>query len=97
MELLNKVNLLLGTTDKDDVLTMLIEDAKDEAMNYCNLIAYNVKLEPTIIKMVVQNYNKGRIQGIISESYSGVTQAYSDGYTKDIYIMLNKNRKLKTL
>jgi len=97
MEILEKVNLLLDNPNKDELLLMLIEDAKTESTDYCNLITYNIKLEPTIIKMVIQNYNKRRVQGVSSEAFSGVTESYTDGYTKDIYIMLNKNRKLKTI
>ena len=97
MELLKKVNLLLGTTDKDDVLTMLIEDAKDEAMNYCNLTLYSLTLDTTVVKMVIQNYNKSINQGISSESFSGVGESYINGYTSDVISLLNKNRKVRML
>ena len=97
MDILEKVNLLLDNPNKDELLTMLIEDAKTESTDYCNLSAYNVKLDSTIVKMVIQNYNKGRVQGINSESFSGVSESYINGYSNDVYIMLNKNRKLKTI
>jgi len=97
MEILEKVNLLLDNPNKDELLLMLIEDAQTESTDYCNLTTYNAKLDPTIVKMVIQNYNKGRVQGIISESFSGVSESYINGYSADVYIMLNKNRKLKTI
>lgn len=99
MEILEKIKLLQGIstldTSKDDVLIMLIEDAKTEAVDYCNLSIYDVKLDSTIVKMVIQNYNKGITQGIASESFSGVAQSYINGYTSDVIAMLNKNRKVK--
>ena len=99
MEILEKVKLLLDTTgiNSEMILTMLVEEATTEAVNYCNLKEYNIKLDPVITKMVIQNYNKSRVQGVSSEAFSGVTQAYTDGYTKDVIMMLNKNRKVKTL
>ena len=97
MEILEKVNLLLDNPNKDELLQMLIEDAQTESTDYCNLSAYSTKLDPTIVKMVIQNYNKGRVQGILSESFSGVSESYINGYSNDVYIMLNKNRKLKTI
>jgi len=99
MEILEKVKLCLGNTDtnQDSLFEMLVEDAKTEAINYCNLKEYNIKLDATIVKMVIQNYNKARIQGIVSESFSGVAETYQNGYTSDVITMLNKCRKVRTL
>ena len=100
MEILDKVKLILFPTEnytKDEILTMLIEDAKVEAIDYCNLLEYNIKLDSTIVKMVIQNYNKSITQGIASESFSGVSESYINGYTSDVISLLNKNRKVKFL
>lgn len=98
MEILEKIKLILFPTEnytKDDVLTMLIEDAKIEAVDYCNLLIYDVKLDSTLVKMVIQTYNKSITQGIASESFSGVSESYINGYSADVIAMLNKNRKVK--
>jgi len=95
MELLDRVNLLLGINDKDVLMQIFIEDAQTEVIDYCNLLTYNVKFDGTVAKMVIQNYNKSKIQGIISESFSGVSQSYIDGYTNDVKQFLNKNRKAR--
>ena len=100
MEILEKIKLILfptGDYTKDDVLTMLIEDAKIEAVDYCNLSIYDVKLDSTIVKMAIQNYNKSITQGIATESFSGVSESYVNGYSTDVIIMLNKNRKVRML
>ena len=98
MEILEKIKLILFPTEnytKDNVLTMLIDDAKIEAVDYCNLSIYDVKLDSTLVKMVIQTYNKSIAQGIASESFSGVSESYINGYSADVIAMLNKNRKVK--
>ena len=100
MEILDKVKLILFPTEdytKDELLTMLIDDAKIEAVDYCNLSIYDVKLDSTLVKMVIQTYNKSITQGIASESFSGVSESYINGYTSDVISLLNKNRKVKFL
>ena len=96
MEILEKAKIYLPGAD-EITLTLLIEDATVDVINYCNLAEYNTKLDAVIVKIVIQNYNKLKVQGISSEGFSGVTQVYTDGYTKDVLLMLNKNRKVKTL
>lgn len=97
MLMLERIKLMLGLADttKDILLAMLIEDAEVEVTDYCNMAIYDVKLDSTITKMVIQNYNKGITQGIASESFSGVSESYINGYTADVIAMLNKNRKVK--
>ena len=99
MEILEKIKLILNiaTLDvsKDELLTMLIDDAKTEVVDYCNLSIYDVKLDSTLVKMVIQTYNKSITQGIASESFSGVSESYINGYTADVISLLNKNRKVK--
>ena len=97
MEILEKIKLMLGLADttKDVLLAMLAEDAKTEAVDYCNLSIYDVKLDSTLVKMVIQTYNKSITQGIATESFSGVSESYINGYTIDVIAMLNKNRKVK--
>ena len=101
MEILEKVKLILDidTLDltKDKKLQMLIDDAIVVAIDYCNLTEYVTKLDSIVAKMAIQDYNKARVQGINSESFSGVSESYINGYSADVYIMLNKNRKLKTI
>jgi len=97
MELIDKVKLLLGVADKDALIEMLVEDAKTEVLEHCNIIEYNIKFDGTVVKMVIQNYNKARTQGISSEAFSGVTEAYVNGYTADILAFLNKNKRIRFL
>ena len=96
-----RIKMLLGIdvadTSKDVLIDYLIEDAIDEVVLYCNLKSYEVRLNSIVIKMVLQNYNKAKIQGITSQTYSGVSETYTDGYTQDIMTQLNQNRRVKFL
>lgn len=53
MELLGKLKILLGVDDsKAPLISLLIEEAKEEAIAYCNLKEYNPKMDSIILKMV---------------------------------------------
>ena len=99
MIMLERIKLMLGLADttKDVLLAMLAEDAIVEVTDYCNMAIYDVKLDSTVAKMVIQNYNRISIQGISSESFSGVSESYVNGYTIDVMNVLNKNRRVRFL
>lgn len=97
--MLNKVKLLLGLTadnTKDDLLTLLIEQATEEAIAYTHNDCVD-ELLTAIQRMVVYNYNRLGTEGVDSEGYSGVSYGYSSDYPDSIKRMLNAKRKLMTL
>lgn len=96
MEILDKIKLLLPNAN-DDILSLLIDLAKDFSINYCNLSEYNTALDNIIVKMVLEDFNKLGSEGISSKSFSGVSESYTTDYSAEIYKMLNKHRYLKTL
>lgn len=93
--MLDKIKVLLGLTDgtKDDLLTILLEQAIEEATTYTHNDCVPV-LESAIIKMVVYNYNRIGTEGIDSEGYSGVSFGYSADYPESIMRVLKAHRKL---
>lgn len=95
--LIDKISILIGRNDKNKLLELLINNAIEEVLNYCNLEEYNSNLDSLICKMVIHNYNRLGTEGLNSTSYSEVRENYTDGYGEDIVRMLNKNRRLKTL
>lgn len=96
--MLNKVKLLLGLTDetKDDLLTILIEQAIDEALTYTHQDCVD-ELNTAIIQMVVYKYNRIGTEGVESEGYSGVSFNYATDYPESILRALNAKRRLRTL
>lgn len=93
--MLNDVKILLGIKDdsKDDLLSLLIDAAIEEVVNFThnNSIA---GMESTICRMVVYKYNRGLNEGIDSESYSGVSFHYSADYPESIMRVLRARRKV---
>lgn len=99
--MLDKIKLLLGISPaelaKDELLELLIDMAKEEAVEYCHLEVYSSKLDTAVIKMVVQNYNRIGSEGVAAQSFSGVSESYVEGYAADIISLLNKSRKIRLL
>lgn len=99
--MLNNIKLLLGldldNIEKDALLNVLIENAKDEATAFCGLDAYDTKLDSAVQKMVVQTYRKMGSEGITSQSYSDVSESFIDGYSDDVMRILKRYRKIRFL
>ena len=95
--MLNKIKILLGITDdsKDELLSILIGIAKDEAIDFCNLEDYISKLDSAVIQMVIEKYNKLGTEGVSSVSTNGINESYIDGYSESVLSKLRKNRKVK--
>lgn len=89
-----KTILNINSSDKDPLLTVLIEQAIDEAVNYTHNEDI-ATLKGCISNMVVYNYNRLGTQGIDSESYSGVNFSYSADYPESIIRQLNAHRKVR--
>ena len=97
--MLEKIKSLRGISgaDQDAVLNYLIEDCKAEATDYCNLPAYTDKLDSTVVKMVLERYNRLGNEGVLSVSYAGTSEIYQGDYSEGIYQAMRKHRRLKTL
>ena len=96
--MLEKIKILLGINDssKDELLTVLLDQAIEEAENYTHNNCLT-GLESTICRMVVYNYNRISTEGVNSESYSGVSYSYSADYPENIMRVLKSHRKIRTL
>lgn len=96
--MLEKIKLLLGLKDesKDDLLTILIEIAIDEALAYTHNDCVD-ELDTSIIQMVVYKYNRIGTEGVISEDYSGVSFDYATDYPESIMRGLRSKRKVVVL
>lgn len=98
MELLDKLKVLLGADDsKAPLLSLLIDEAKEDAIIYCNLKEYNPKMDSIILKMARYKFGKLGNEALSSTGYSGINESYRADYTEDIYKSLNRFRKVKCL
>lgn len=94
MELIDKVKLLYPSLS-DDVLSLLVDNAKSYACDYCNLPEYDDSLDSTVFRMVQEDVTKVDSQGMSSESAGGVSVSYTSDYSPMVYKALNKSKKIR--
>lgn len=97
--MLDRIKILLGLLgdDKDELITTLIAMARDEAVQYCNLLEYSTKLDTAVTNMVIERYNRLGTEGVSSVSTNGVAEDYVNGYSRTITNLLNRQRKVRML
>lgn len=67
-----------------------------EVEAYCNREADSV-LELMARRIAVIKLNRTNSEGVASQSFSGVSEAYVDGYPADIKAVLNRKRMVKVV
>jgi hypothetical protein len=97
--MLEDIKLLLGEaaanyTDAQIALALRMALAEVEA--YCNRTA-DAELELVAEKIAVLNLNRMNTEGLASQSFSGVSENYIDGYPAEILAILNRKRRIKLL
>lgn len=97
--MLDKIKILLNIQDdaQDELLSTLMGLCREEAYVYCNLPAYDEKLDFVVIQMVIERYNRIGSEGTTSQSSSGVSANYDSFYSDKVVRLLNKYRKVKTV
>jgi hypothetical protein len=97
--MIDEIKLLLGDaasnfTDAQIALALKISLAEVEA--YCNR-KLDYELELIAEKIAIIKLNRMNSEGLASQSYSGVSETYIDGYPAEILTVLNRKRKIKVL
>ena len=96
--MLDKIKLCLSNnTYTEDLINLFIEDTITEVKVYCNREDIDTELESVIRRIVIIKLNRMNSEGLSSQSFSGVSESFIDGYPQDIVSILNRKRKLKTL
>lgn len=96
--MLEKIKICLtNNTYTDALINLFIEDTTKEVKIYCNREDIDTELESVIRRIVIIKLNRMNSEGLSSQSYSGVSESFIDGYPQDIIAVLNRKRKLKTL
>lgn len=97
--MIEEIKILLGEAASNYTeaqISLAYKMALAEAEDYCNREADSI-LELIAEKMAVYKLNRLNTEGLASQSYSGVSESYIDGYSADIVAALNRKRKIKTL
>ena len=98
--MLEKLKILLNHADDDsldELLQILISLCKEEAYTYCNLAKYTDKLDPIVLQMVIERYNRMGSEGATAQSTSGVSVTFDSFYSDKVRVMLNKHRKVRVV
>ena len=97
--MIEELKILLGdsaTNYSDALIALCLKQALAEVEAYCNRVA-DAELEMVAMKIAILKLNRINTEGLSSQSYSGVSENYIDGYPAEILAVLNRKRKIKVI
>jgi hypothetical protein len=97
--MLNDIKIMLGeraANYSDELINLTIKQATAEVESYCNR-TIDIELSLVVEKIVILKLNRLNTEGLASQSFSGVSESYTNGYPADILAILNRKRKLKVI
>lgn len=97
--MLEEIKVLLGDSADnytDAQISLCLKMALAEVEGYCKR-ELDYELEIVAQKIAIIKLNRLNTEGLSSQSYSGVSESYIDGYPADIMAVLKRKRKLKVI
>lgn len=97
--MLEEIKTLLGDAAanySDAQIGLCLKMALSEVQAYCNR-ELDLELEIVAQRIAIIKLNKLNAEGLSSQSYSGVSESYIDGYPADIMAVLKRKRRMKVL
>lgn len=97
--MIEEIKLLLGEAAanySDAQIGLAYKLALAEVEAYCKREADAV-MELCAENMAVVKLNRSGTEGLASQSYSGVSESYLDGYPEDIQMILRGKRRIKVV
>lgn len=97
--MLEEIKTLLGDAAanySDAQISLCLKMALSEVQAYCNR-ELDLELEIVAQRIAIIKLNKLNAEGLSSQSYSGVSESYIDGYPADIMAVLKRKRRIKVL
>ena len=99
--MLEEIKLLLGDAAanfSDAQITLAYRMALAEVEEYCKRdVDTDITLKFMVERIAVIKLNRLNTEGLESQSYSGVSENYLDGYPADIIAILNRKRRIKVV
>jgi hypothetical protein len=95
--MIEEIKILLGEAAAnftDAQIALALKLAIAEVEQYCNR-DLDAALELVAEKIAVIKLNRINTEGLASQSFSGVSESYLDGYPAEIQAILNRKRKIK--
>ena len=84
-----------GDVTHDGLLSLLLDEARAFALNYCRLDFADERLSPVIIRMPAEDYGRCGGEGLSSRSVSGSNEHYRDGYSAQVTSQLRRFRRMR--
>ena len=97
--MIEEIKILLGDAASnytDAQISLALKLAISEVELYTNR-EVDAALELIAEKIAVIKLNRMNTEGLASQSYSGVSESYLDGYPQEIVTVLNRKRKVKVI
>ncbi len=97
--MLEEIKILLGSAADnytDAQISLCLKMAIIEVESYCKR-ELDAELEIIAQRIAIIKLNRINTEGLASQSYSGVSESYIDGYPADIAAVLNRKRKIKVV
>ena len=97
--MIEELKVLLGDAANsytDAQIGLCLKLALVEVEAYCKR-DIDYELEIAVLGIAKIKLNKLNAEGLASQSFSGVSESYIDGYPDDIKALLNRKRKLKVI
>lgn len=97
--MIEELKIMLGDAAanySDAQISLALKQALIEVEEYCGR-SLDATLEMAAQRIAIIKLNRINTEGLNSQSYSGVSENYIDGYPADILAILNKKRKIKVL
>lgn len=97
--MVEEIKILLGDAADnftDALIGLCAKQALAEVESYCNRSA-DYELEMIAQRIAIIKLNRINTEGLASQSFSGVSESYIDGYPADILSILNRKRKIKVV
>lgn len=97
--MIEEIKLMLGDSAKnfsEALIGLCAKQALAEVEAYCKREA-DYELEMVAERIAIIKLNRINTEGLTSQSFSGVSENYIDGYPADILAVLNRKRKIKVI
>lgn len=76
MDYLNRIRVVLGVYDQDELLSELINITQEKIISYLNVGEIPKSLSWILVELVVQRFNRIGSEGLTTESVDGKQNSY---------------------
>lgn len=84
-------------TDDTELLGILYDIVVNEILDYCNIDSIPNTATSVICNMVCVQFNRRLASGLQSQSFSGVSESFINGYPDNILKQLNRYRRISII